>query len=83
MEQHKPVLLSASGYWSTLRPGNADYRMFAKQMTNVPLACGVKAGKVLGDFHTWGGTAWMAIDRAADSDRFSSSTRVPGGLCSG
>ena len=43
-EQHKP-LLSASGYWSTLRPGNADYRMFAKQMTNVPLACGVKAGR--------------------------------------
>ena len=44
VEQHKP-LLSASGYWSTLRPGNADYRMFAKQMTNVPLACGVKGGK--------------------------------------
>jgi hypothetical protein len=43
-EQHKP-LLSASGYWSTLRPGNVDYRMFAKQMTNVPLACGVKAGR--------------------------------------
>ncbi|MEO6982674.1 MAG: hypothetical protein ABI072_06110 [Edaphobacter sp.] len=38
--RHKP-LLSRSGYWSTLRPGNADYRMFAKQMTNPPAACGL------------------------------------------
>ena len=44
VEQHKP-LLSETGYWSTLRPGNADYRMFAKQMANVPLACGVRAGR--------------------------------------
>ncbi|HMH15400.1 MAG TPA: hypothetical protein VK578_20035 [Edaphobacter sp.] len=44
IEQHKP-LLSQSGYWSTLRPGGASYRVFAKQMTNVPLACGVGAMK--------------------------------------
>jgi hypothetical protein len=37
---HKP-LLSSSGYWSTLRPGSASYRVFAKQMTNPPLACGL------------------------------------------
>jgi hypothetical protein len=42
IEQHKP-LLSGSGYWETLRPGPAGYRMFAKQMTNVPSACGVRA----------------------------------------
>jgi hypothetical protein len=36
--QHKP-LLSASGYWSTLRPGTASYRVFAKEMTNPPAAC--------------------------------------------
>lgn len=38
---HKP-LLSQSGYWSTLRPGGASYRVFAKHMTNVPAACGVE-----------------------------------------
>jgi hypothetical protein len=40
IEQHKP-LLSNTGYWATLRPDNATYSMFAKQMTNVPIACGV------------------------------------------
>ena len=37
--QHKP-LLTPSGYWSTLRPGGPSYRVFAKQMTNPPAACG-------------------------------------------
>lgn len=36
---HKP-LLSQSGYWSTLRPGTVSYRVFAKQMSNPPPACG-------------------------------------------
>jgi len=40
IERHKP-LFSNSGYWSTLRVGNPDYRMFAKQMTNPPAACDV------------------------------------------
>ena len=44
IEQHKP-LLSGTGYWSTLRPGTVSYRVFVKQMTNVPLACGVKGQK--------------------------------------
>jgi hypothetical protein len=44
IEKHKP-LLSQSGYWSTLRPGGASYRVFAKQMTNVPEACGVGVAK--------------------------------------
>jgi hypothetical protein len=44
IEQHKP-LLSHSGYWSTLRPGGASYRVFVKQMTNVPAACGVGVAK--------------------------------------
>jgi hypothetical protein len=38
IKQKKP-LLSPSGYWSTLRPGTVSYRVFAKQMTNVPMAC--------------------------------------------
>src|ERR1035437_718356 len=38
--QHKP-LLSPSGYWSTLRPDGPSYRVFAKQMTNPPAACGL------------------------------------------
>src|SRR5450631_350890 len=38
--QHKP-LLTRSGYWSTLRPDGPSYRVFAKQMTNPPSACGL------------------------------------------
>src|ERR1022692_3704698 len=38
--RHKP-LLSRSGYWSTLRPDGPSYRVFAKQMTNPPAACGL------------------------------------------
>jgi hypothetical protein len=44
IEQHK-ALLSPTGYWSTLRPGTVSYRVFAKQMTNVPLACGARRGR--------------------------------------
>ena len=42
--QGKP-LLSRTSYWSTLQPGTASYRVFAKQMANVPVACGVGAAK--------------------------------------
>ncbi len=38
--QHKP-LLSRTSYWSTLQPARPSYRVFAKQMTNVPAACKV------------------------------------------
>ena len=40
IERHKPLLYRA-GYWSTLQPGRPSYRIFAKQMTNPPLACGL------------------------------------------
>jgi hypothetical protein len=40
--QHKP-LLSRSEYWSTLQPGTVSYRVFAKQMANVPAACRLQA----------------------------------------
>ena len=36
--QRKP-LLSPSSYWVTLRPERPSFRVFAKQMTNVPAAC--------------------------------------------
>jgi len=32
-------LLSRYSYWSTLQPGTVSFRVFAKQMTNVPAAC--------------------------------------------
>ncbi|MGC1783096.1 MAG: hypothetical protein WA708_11295 [Acidobacteriaceae bacterium] len=38
--QRKP-LLSPTSYWATLRPGTISYRIFAKQMTNPPAACGL------------------------------------------
>lgn len=41
IDMHKP-LLAHSGYWSTLHWGTSDYRMFAKQMTNPPAACGLR-----------------------------------------
>ena len=37
---HKP-LLTPSGYWSTLNPDGPSFRVFAKQMTNPPDACGL------------------------------------------
>ncbi len=46
LEQHKP-LLSPTSYWATLRPGTVSYRVFAKQMTNVPLACGARNAKLV------------------------------------
>jgi hypothetical protein len=46
--QHKR-LLSRTGYWSTLRPGTVSYRVFAKQMANVPVACGMRAKPVRRD----------------------------------
>jgi hypothetical protein len=36
-------LLTQKSYWSTLRPGTVSYRVFAKQMANVPAACGGRA----------------------------------------
>lgn len=42
VDQKKPML-SKSSYWATLRPGTASYRVFAKQMTHVPVACGTFA----------------------------------------
>jgi hypothetical protein len=32
-------LLTQTSYWSTLQPGRPSYRVFAKQMANVPIAC--------------------------------------------
>lgn len=40
IKQRKP-LLARNSYWSTLRPGTMSYRVFAKQMTNPPDACGL------------------------------------------
>jgi hypothetical protein len=36
--QRRPLLSSAS-YWVTLQPAHPSYRVFAKQMTNVPAVC--------------------------------------------
>jgi hypothetical protein len=38
IDKHKPLATSSS-YWSTLRPGTISYKVFVKQMTNVPQAC--------------------------------------------
>ena len=43
--QGKP-LVSRTSYWATLQPGTAGYRVFARQMVNVPAACGVRVRRV-------------------------------------
>jgi hypothetical protein len=45
--EHRKPLLSQSSYWSTLRPGTVSYRVFAKQMTNPPLACGARKNRTV------------------------------------
>lgn len=42
IDNHEP-LFSRLSYWSTLQPGTISFRVFAKQMTNPPLACGLAA----------------------------------------
>jgi hypothetical protein len=42
--QHKRLLWPTS-YWATLRPGTISYRIFARQMTNPPAACGLSAAR--------------------------------------
>jgi hypothetical protein len=39
MVKHK-ALLSRSSYWVTLRPGTTSFRVFTKQLANLPAACG-------------------------------------------
>jgi hypothetical protein len=36
-------LVTRLSYWETLRPGTAGYRVFSRQMTNVPVACRIPA----------------------------------------
>jgi hypothetical protein len=38
--QGKP-LLARTSYWATLQPGTRGYHVFARQMANVPAACGL------------------------------------------
>lgn len=38
---HRP-LLSSKSYWATLRPGTVSYKVFAKQMANIPEECGAR-----------------------------------------
>jgi hypothetical protein len=40
IDKHEPLATHAS-YWSTLRPGTVSYKVFVKQMANVPSACRV------------------------------------------
>ena len=41
VKHHEP-LLSNKSYWSTLRPDNSSFRVFERQMANVPQYCDVK-----------------------------------------
>jgi hypothetical protein len=40
IHRNKP-LVSSNSYWSTLQPGTVSYRVFLKQMANVPEVCRV------------------------------------------
>jgi hypothetical protein len=43
--QGKP-LVTRTSYWATLHPGTEGFRVFARQMANVPAACGVRVRRV-------------------------------------
>ena len=42
---HGRPLVTPVSYWATLHPGTLGYRVFHKQMANVPRACGVGIAK--------------------------------------
>ena len=44
-------LLTRHSYWGTLHPGTESYRVFAKQMENVPAACGLHERTTLREAH--------------------------------
>ncbi len=48
VKNHKP-LLSDGSYWSTLRPDNASFAVFEKQMANVPAYCSVDENRADAD----------------------------------
>ena len=68
IDKGKPLVWGKS-YWSTLQPGTAAYRVFVKQMANVPEGCravpvrrrgkaaGVRAGVESGAAGAVGGQA--------------------------
>jgi hypothetical protein len=39
-------LLTPKSYWATLRPDTISYRVFANQMTNLPVACGARTARI-------------------------------------
>lgn len=51
IRQHKP-LLTDSSYWVTLRPDYASFKMFLRQMANVPAACGSSLRKPASEKHS-------------------------------
>jgi hypothetical protein len=62
IDRRKP-LVSRSSYWETLRAGTSGYRVFARQMTNVPAPCRVPA----------------PLDRGQKVDNSAAAQPVPGG----
>jgi hypothetical protein len=64
IKQHKP-LLTPSSYWVTLRPGYMSFKLFLKQMANVPAACGVPLGA-------------PAVTPASEAQSSRPARRVPG-----
>jgi len=40
IDRHEP-LFTRTSFWSTLHPGRHSYRVFAKEMTNPPVTCGL------------------------------------------
>jgi len=64
MDQHRP-LVSPKSYWSTLQPGTVSYRVFLKQMANVPGVCRVDPEADRGVRQAKGGKAKPPAKEAA------------------
>jgi hypothetical protein len=65
IERKKP-LLSRSSYWSTLRPRKPGYKVFIKQMANVPSVC--RLPQPLDEAHADRATVAPAAETAAKPD---------------
>jgi hypothetical protein len=63
IDRHKP-LFTRSSYWSTLQPGRLSYRVFAKQMTNPPAACGLHTATPVNR----GATTKTVVEAAKDAE---------------
>ena len=59
---HRKPLITTSSYWSTLRPGWPGYKVFLKQMANVPRLASSEAVRTGGRKYQSPAGLWHRVD---------------------